>query len=255
MAKIVDEWTEILFQKRENEEKHPGYEREMRFYDLIARGRIRDMQEFRKDAPASDARERGVLSEDALRNCVYHMIAMTTLISRACISNGMEPELAYEMSDVFIRRADKARTVEEVNSIREEMILDYAQEMNKRNKANVKSAQIILCLDYINDHLHDNITVTELAEHVDLTVKYLSKLFKKEMECSINEYIRRMKIEEAKSLLKYSYKSSTEIANDLGFVSQSYFISVFKKETGMTPREYRQDNFRTFIENKSGGTE
>ena len=108
MAKIVDEWTDILFQKRENEEKHPGYESEMRLYDLIAEGRIKDMQEFRKGAPPSDAKERGVLSEDPVRNSMYHMVAMTTLISRVCISHGIEPEIAYEMSDIFIRRADKA---------------------------------------------------------------------------------------------------------------------------------------------------
>ena len=250
MAKITDEWTEILFQKRENEEKHPGYEREMRFYDLVAEGRIKDIQECRKDAPPSDAKERGVLSEDPLRNSIYHMIAMTTLISRACISHGIEPEIAYEMSDVYIRRADKAKKPEEVNSIREEMILDFANEMNKRKKANVKSAQVIMCLDYINDHLHENITVPELAEHVNLTVKYISKLFKKEMGCSINEHIRQLKVEEAKSLLRYSYKSSIEIATDLGFTSHSYFISVFKKETGMTPREYRNENFRKLSEIK-----
>ncbi|MBQ6231480.1 MAG: helix-turn-helix domain-containing protein [Eubacterium sp.] len=250
MAKIVDEWTDILFQKRENEEKHPGYEREMRFYDLVAEGRIKDMQEYRKDAPPSDAKERGVLSDDPLRNCIYHMIAMTTLISRTCISHGIEPELAYEMSDVYIRRADKAKTTDEVNAIREEMILGFANEMNKRKTATVKSTQVKLCIDYITDHLHDNITVPELAEHVNLTVKYLSKLFKKEMGYSINEHIRRLKVEEAKSLLRYSYKSSLEIATDLGFTSHSYFITVFKKETGMTPREYRNENFRKINELK-----
>ena len=107
-----------------------------------------------------------------------------------------------------------------------------------------------MCIDYITDHLHDNITVPELAEHVNLTVKYLSKLFKKEMGYSINEHIRRLKVEEAKSLLRYSYKSSLEIATDLGFTSHSYFITVFKKETGMTPREYRNENFRKINELK-----
>ena len=251
MAKIVDEWTDILFQKRENEEKHPGYESEMRLYDLIAEGRIKDMQEFRKGAPPSDAKERGVLSEDPVRNSMYHMVAMTTLISRVCISHGIEPEIAYEMSDIFIRRADKARSVEEINVIREEMIMEFAREMNKRKKGSAKSAQVIMCLDYINDHLHENITVSELAEHVNLTVKYLSKLFKKEMNCSINEHIRDLKVEEAKSLLRYSYKSSIKIATDLGFTSHSYFISVFKKVSGMTPREYRNENFRKVRENGS----
>ncbi|MCR5147371.1 MAG: AraC family transcriptional regulator [Eubacterium sp.] len=244
MARIDDELTKGLFDKRENDVKHPGYEMEMRFYNLVAEGRIKEMMELRKNVPPSNAKERGVLSEDPLRNSMYHMVAMTTLISRSCIAHGMEPEFAYEMSDIYIRRADKAKTLKELNEVREEMISDYAHVMEKRNKQNVRSTQIILCLDYIHDHLHDNISIAELAEHVKLNETYLSKLFKKEMECSIGEHIRRMKVEEAKNLLRYSDMTSIEIATDLGFTSHSYFISVFKKETGMTPREYRNENFR-----------
>ena len=246
MARFEDEFTDVLFQKRENDIRHPGYESEMTFYHLIAQGRMKDMKEYRKSTPAFNAKERGVLSDDPIKNTMYHFVAMASLISRICISNGMEPEIAYEMSDVFIRRADKARSKEEIDATREVMIEAFTSEMSKRRNINVKSSQIILCLDYINDHLHDNISVTDLAEYVKLNETYLSKLFKKEMKCSISEHIRSQKVEEAKSLLRFSHKTSIEIATDLGFTSHSYFISVFKKEAGMTPREYRNENFRKF---------
>ena len=57
-------------------------------------------------------------------------------------------------------------------------------------------------------------------------------------------YIRNEKIEEACWLLVYTEKTSIEIATDLSFSSHSYFISVFKKVTGTTPKEYRNKNFR-----------
>ena len=56
--------------------------------------------------------------------------------------------------------------------------------------------------------------------------------------------MRNKKIEEACWLLKYTDKSSIEIATDLSFSSHSYFISVFKKVTGKTPKEYRNVEFR-----------
>ena len=77
-----------------------------------------------------------------------------------------------------------------------------------------------------------------------LNETYLSKLFRKETGLSISEYIRNKKIEEAMALLRYSEKTSIEIATDLGFSSHSYFISVFKKVCGMTPKEYRNQHLR-----------
>ena len=83
-----------------------------------------------------------------------------------------------------------------------------------------------------------------LAEYVQLNETYLSKLFKKETGQSVSEYIRDRKVEEAAALLRYSEKTSVEIATDLGFSSHSYFISIFKKVMGMTPKEYRDQYFR-----------
>jgi AraC-like DNA-binding protein len=84
----------------------------------------------------------------------------------------------------------------------------------------------------------------ELAGYVQLNETYLSKLFKKETGQSVSEFIRDKKVEEACALLRYSDKTSVEIAADMGFSSHSYFISIFKKVTGMTPKEYRDQYFR-----------
>ena len=92
------------------------------------------------------------------------------------------------------------------------------------------------------ERAHENITVSELAESVGLNETYLSKLFKKEMGCTVSEYIRDEKIEEACYLLSFTNKTSIEIATDLSFSSHSYFISVFKKVKGVTPKEYRNQH-------------
>jgi AraC-like DNA-binding protein len=111
--------------------------------------------------------------------------------------------------------------------------------MNENTFQNANSKQIKECVNYIRSHIHDNVTVSELAEVVGLNETYLSKLFKKEMRCTVSEYIRNEKIEEACWLLSYTDKSSIEIATDLSFSSHSYFISVFKKVKKVTPKEYR----------------
>ena len=244
MAGIGGDYTMNIFLEREEETKHPAFEGEMGLYTLVALGKVDQIDEYRKGKPQPDAKERGVLSENPLRNAMYHFVAMTTMITRVCISYGMRQEEAYKMSDTFIQKADKLSKPEEVREFQSEMITGFARAMSLRQKRDIHSKQVVKCMDYIGQHLHEKISMNELAEHVKLNETDLSKLFRKETGMSISEYIREKKIEEAKGLLRFTEKSSIEIATDLGFSSHSYFISVFKKVTGITPKEYRNRYFR-----------
>ncbi|MCR4838366.1 MAG: AraC family transcriptional regulator [Eubacterium sp.] len=244
MAEIHDEYTKNIFLEREEEKKHPAFEGEMGLYNLIAEGKVDRIEAYRKGKPQPDAKERGVLSENPLRNAMYHFVAMTTMITRVCISHGLEQEVAYKMSDTYISRADKLLTPQQVRECQSEMMMGFAKTMAIRQKGPVHSVQIVKCMDYIGQHLHEKISMDDLANYVNLNETYLSKLFRKETGLSVSEYIRDKKVEEAMGLLRFSEKSSIEIATDLGFSSHSYFISVFKKVTGETPKDYRNRMFR-----------
>jgi AraC-like DNA-binding protein len=63
------------------------------------------------------------------------------------------------------------------------------------------------------------------------------------MGITLSRYIRDQKINVACNMLRHLDESSLTIANYLGFSSQSHFIQVFKKSTGMTPEEYRRKNY------------
>lgn len=246
MPDIEQEITKSMFEERENEVKHPTYDNEMAFYSLIAEGKIDAVKKRWDTAPRSDAKERGILSENSLRNSMYHHVALTTALTRVCISKGMPQDIAYKLSDAYILKADKQSKLEDIREVQWEMIMAFASYMNDSKRNVAKSKQIVQCIDYIRENIHKSITVSELADHVGLNETYLSKLFKKEVGCSVSEYIRNEKIEEACWLLKYTNKTSIEIATDLSFSSHSYFISVFKKVTGTTPKEYRNNSYRMF---------
>ena len=82
--------------------------------------------------------------------------------------------------------------------------------------------------------------IQEVADFLSLSVSYLSRLFKSEVGLNISEYIIKQKIKAAEGMLRSSSQSSTEISYILHFSSQSYFTKVFKKYTGMTPKEYQK---------------
>ena len=98
-------------------------------------------------------------------------------------------------------------------------------------------------IDYIYVHIMDRITVTELAEAINISPTHLSRIFKQETGISVSEYIRQRKIDMAKNLLRFSNYDFVEIAVMLSYSSQSHFIQHFRSQTGMTPKAYRKQNY------------
>lgn len=92
---------------------------------------------------------------------------------------------------------------------------------------------------YIMEHLHERIGLAEIAEEFHVSPNYLSQLFKKYMEVGISEYISQQKIGASKELLKQPDLKIYEVAEQFGFESAFYYSKVFKKVTGISPKDFR----------------
>ena len=226
-------------------EAHRTLENELSFYDALASGNIEIVEDNIKKKEFTNPEGMGVLSNNPLQNIRYHFVIGTAMIIRYCVHAGMEQEKAYALSDFYIQKMDKCQTIEEISKLHDVMCIDLCKKMNELRRSQILSKPIVLCIDYIYSHIHNRITVKELAEHLNFSESYLSKLFHKEMGLPISQYILNLKIEKAKNLLQYSEYSIIDISNYLSFSSQSHFIQVFQKYTGMTPHKYRTKHFRS----------
>jgi YesN/AraC family two-component response regulator len=229
------------FLQREHAKRHHAYEDEMRPYELVKRG-DQEAVEMCKALFQSDLI--GHLSDDPIRNYRYHFACATTLVTRFAIEGGLEPEDAYNISDLFIQNMDQLKTVEEIKSLQVEMVNFFVKRVQNVQQKKVFSKPILKCMDYVYYHLHQGITVRELAKHVNLNHSYLSVLFQKETGVSVSAYIRGKRVEAAKNMLMYSAYSILEISQFLAFSSYSHFASVFRKAEGTTPKLFRERYFR-----------
>ena len=152
----------------------------------------------------------------------------------------MDAETAYNTSDMYIRKLDQCRDVEDVMALHREMFAYFTSRMAGVKKKKEYILPIAQCVEYIEAHLHMSLRIDELAELVHLSPGYLSVLFRRETGKSFSDYVLYRRIETAENMLLYSDYTSTEISEILAFSSQSYFIQCFRKYTGMTPKEYRQ---------------
>jgi len=98
--------------------------------------------------------------------------------------------------------------------------------------------QVKEALQYVAKHYSENITVKTVAEALYVSESYLMHAFKDTLNRTFNEYLTTYRLKKAKDLLVKSHYHVYEIADRVGYGDVKYFSQVFKKHTGMSPREY-----------------
>lgn len=111
---------------------------------------------------------------------------------------------------------------------------DYEEEIRR-------SASIIDKINlYIHEHYKENIGRNEIGAAFFLVPEYLAKMYKKKTGQNLKDYINEYRLEQARSLLINKEMKVSDVAAEVGFDNFSYFSTLFKKSTGLTPNEYRK---------------
>jgi AraC family transcriptional regulator len=95
--------------------------------------------------------------------------------------------------------------------------------------------------EFIDDHLRENLTLEEISQSLSMSPFHFAHVFKQTAGLTPHQYVTQRRIELAKSLLRETELSITQIAHQIGYSNQSHFSVVFHQSTGQTPREYRRD--------------
>lgn len=145
-------------------------------------------------------------------------------------SDNLRPIGAEQMTKLYLeqflisllRGADSEKT---------EVILDSHEAWDNRLVNNM--------IHYLNERVYQNFSVTELCEHFCYSKTQLSKVFKQATGCTLVEYYSKLKMKEAKFLIRENKLNFSQISEQLSFESPQYFFRTFKRITGMTPKEYK----------------
>ena len=234
-----------LYLQREHDFFHQPYQYEQTFYQAIVQGDVdfihtNQIKYASEESTSNEISGKGALSDDPVRNERYHFIINAAMIARYCIHAGYPQENAFTLSDLYIRKADHADSVAQLQQLNDQMALDFATRMRDHIHATAKSTHIRKCVDFIHSHLHEKITLDMLAEYTNLNASYLSTLFKKETGHSIHSYISNIRLETAASMLRCSDYPIAEIAHTMNYSSQSHFIKAFREKYSVTPSYYRK---------------
>lgn len=120
------------------------------------------------------------------------------------------------------------------------LLLLRQAEQTGREKCEVSAEQKMIhrTLVYICGHVWEDLSVPFVAHHVNMSPSYLTALFQKHLGISPGEYIRRVKLQESKRLIRENKLNFTQIAELLQYSTVHQFSRQFKEKFGMTPTEY-----------------
>jgi len=257
----VDE-EEILIDWRNKEEEYAAHPAEMERYQLdkSEMNRIHNSIEFENkyvtaveqgdvtamkkliQMNAMDMEGIGVVAENAVKQMEYLCVSSVLLVSRAAIRGGMNPEMAYDLSDVYLQKLEKCSTIEEMAFVSLKMQIDFTERVKQAKNRRRGNVYVEKCKDFIANHLRKPFQIQEAAQALEVNRSYLSRIFTEQEGITIQEYIARERCEHAANMLRYTDYSLAVIAEYFCFSSQSHFGKQFKNIYGMTPREYRQKN-------------
>ena len=115
---------------------------------------------------------------------------------------------------------------------------DTPQKLRASNALHAENEIIRKAQQYISAHIREKLSVPLVARMIDISPSYMTALFHKHLQISPGEYIRRVKLQESKQMIRENALNFTEIAIALQYSTVHHFSRQFKDKFGITPSEY-----------------
>ncbi len=184
---------------------------------------------------------------DLLRNCKNYCIIMNTLLRKAAENGGVHPIYIDRVSSDFAFKIEALSFPSDTPQLMKDIFKTYCRLVQKHTM-NGYSELVKNTILLIDSDISAPLSPSALAKTHNVSLGYLSTLFRKETKKTLTEYIKDRRIAHAKHLLKTTQLQVQTIALNCGIMDLQYFSKIFKKNTGQTPRQYRESRIK---ENKN----
>jgi AraC family transcriptional regulator len=110
----------------------------------------------------------------------------------------------------------------------------------RQSAAGLAPHKLATVLDYIQARLSQDLSLTAIAAEIGVSRCHFATQFRQAMGLAPHQYVSQQRVEKAKRALRSPQRSIADIALECGFSNQSHLTKVFKKQTGTTPKAYRE---------------
>lgn len=175
---------------------------------------------------------------DPLRNMKNYCIITNTLLRKAAEDGGVHPIYIDSISSDFAIKIEQINSISDIGAMMRNMFRSYCRLVRKHSMKDY-SPLIQNTIIYIESDLSANLSLSIIADALKVSAGYLSTAFKRETGKTLTEFIREKRIKHATHLLNSTHLQIQTVALNCGIMDLQYFSKLFKRHTGMTPKEYR----------------
>ncbi len=236
---IAEQIIEYTIKREDHLLLNHTYAEEQVIWDAIREG---DVEKVKQCVKLPQYKNPLVIEDNIFKNEEYMSISTIAMAARAAIEGGATSAESFLISDVYLKRISKCRTIADIKRNSHEACIVFAELVKKYVEHRSSNSYVEDSKRYIAQNIFKKISLSDIAKALQVNASYLSKLFSQIEGMTISEYIQREKMSVAKNMLKFSDRSIYEISEYLNLSSHSYLTSMFKKYVGITPQEYRSRN-------------
>lgn len=180
----------------------------------------------------------GINADRYLKNI---FIGSNSIICRAAIRGGLSAPVSLGLSDYFISEIERCSTYDEILMFLSQMLITYTKAVRDSQMPKHDSLLVNKVVQNIRDHIYEPLSPTAIALNLHMDLSYLCRHFKENTGKTITACIHETKIKESKRLIRTTNLTLAQISMQMGYSSQNYFHTVFKKFTGVTPKAYAEN--------------
>ncbi len=181
-----------------------------------------------------------VRTEDPIRTSKNLGFSLNTMLRKSAELAGIHPVYLDIISTNFAMLIENAYRMEELEDIKFHMIGAYCRFV-RTERLDRYSPLVRRAVTYMRLHLAEPLTLKQIAGGIKVSPSYLSRIFNREMEESVSNYITRARVEKAAELLRFTGLPIQSVGAYVGFANLNYFSRCFRKYKGVTPTAYRNE--------------
>ncbi|MBQ6701996.1 MAG: helix-turn-helix domain-containing protein [Clostridia bacterium] len=205
---------------------------------------------LRKRGPSTEPSEYVIFNfnmpkENAVTGCIHFKNAVTpflrNLLNSYTYKYYNDVTFPFKFYVLPNQNIDDTREQEKIRSILHNVSNCVMIELFDSLNYSTDNKHVISTIRYINDHVYESLTLGSVCKEIHLSKEYISRLFKKEMNMTVTEYIISQKLSLAKNLLSSEDMNLQSISEKIGYQDYNYFSRTFKKHYGISPIKMKKE--------------
>lgn len=181
-----------------------------------------------------------LIGEEPLKRAKHGISSGNSVYCRAAEDGGVSSVLVRNICAEYAERISKTNDLEQLINLRKEAALIYCRKV-REVKQKKYSLYVRHCVNWIEEHLADDLTLSGAAKWCGVSYDYLSRLIKQDCGCSFSELVHKSRCQAASYYLQYGMEV-WEVAEKCGYKSSSQFCHAFHKLYGMPPGKWQKEH-------------